>query len=86
METHKYESEKEMTDVRDKHKHEMHEMMLENQALQSRADDKRDRELIRQLRRDYDDAKRRCTELLGENSELRKERDFLKLDKNEQMI
>lgn len=30
-------------------------MMIENQALQQRADDKRDRELIRQLRRDLDE-------------------------------
>lgn len=51
-----------------------------------RADDKRDRELIRQLRRDYDDGKRRCAELLSENSELRRERDGLKVEKNELII
>jgi len=61
----------------------MHEMMLENQALQSRADDKRDRELIRQLRRDLDENKRRITELLTEASDLRRERDFSKMEKNE---
>lgn len=72
--------------MRDKHRHEMHEMMLENQALQSKADDKRDRELIRQLRRDLDEHKRRTTELLSETGDLRRERDLLKLDKNEQMI
>lgn len=58
-------------------------MMLENQALQSRADDKRDRELIRQLRRDVDENKRRITELLTEASDLRRERDFVKMEKNE---
>lgn len=58
-------------------------MMLENQALQSRADDKRDRELIRQLRRDLDENKRRITELLTEASDLRRERDFSKMEKNE---
>jgi len=57
--------------------------MLENQALQSRADDKRDRELIRQLRRDLDENKRRITELLTEASDLRRERDFSKMEKNE---
>ena len=72
--------------MKEKHKSEMHEMMLENQALQSRADDKRDRELIRQLRKDLEDHKRRTTELLGESAELRRERDLLKLEKNEQMI
>lgn len=61
-------------------------MLLENQALQCKADDKRDRELIRQLRRDLDENKRRTTELLGEASDLRRERDILKLDKNEQVI
>lgn len=61
----------------------MHEMMLENQALQSRADDKRDRELIRQLRRDLDENKRRITDLLTEASDLRRERDIAKMEKNE---
>lgn len=61
-------------------------MMLENQALQSRADDKRDRDLIRQLRRELDEHKRRTTELLSEASEIRRERDMLKLEKNEQIV
>jgi hypothetical protein len=38
------------------------------------------------MRRDYDDSKRRTTELLGENSELRRERDILKVEKNEMII
>lgn len=86
IDTHKYESEKEIADLRDKHKQEIHEMMLENQALQTRADDKRDRELIRQLRRDVDENKRRITELLTEASDLRRERDFVKMEKNELQI
>ena len=61
----------------------MHEMMLENQALQSRADDKRDRELVRQLRRDLDEGKRRISEMLGEASDLRRERDVARMEKNE---
>jgi hypothetical protein len=35
------------------------------------------------LRRDLDETKRRTTELLGEVSDLRRERDLLKLEKNE---
>ena len=35
------------------------DLMIENQALHAKADDKRDRELIRQLRRDLDESKRR---------------------------
>jgi len=46
-------------------------------------EDRRDRDLIRQLRREGDDHKRRCTELLGEVSELRKDRDMLKLERGE---
>jgi len=83
LETQKFESEKEVTDLRDKHRTEMHEMMLENQALQSRADDKRDRELVRQLRRDLDENKRRINDLLGETSDFRRERDIAKMEKNE---
>lgn len=33
-----------------------------------------------------DDSKRRITEILGENTELRRERDILKLEKNELLI
>ena len=72
--------------MKDRHKQEIHEMMLENQALQSRADDKRDRELIRQLRRDLDENKRRITEMLTDSSDLRRERDLAKLEKNELVI
>ena len=72
--------------MKDKHKQEIHEMMIENQALQSRADDKRDRELIRQLRRDLDENKRRITEMLTDSSDLRRERDLAKLEKNELVI
>lgn len=42
-------------------------MMIENQALQSKVDDKRDRELIRQLRRDLDESKRKVNSLQAEN-------------------
>lgn len=83
METIKHESEKDLNDAKEKHRQEVHEMLIENQALQSRADDKRDRELIRQLRRDLDESKRRTNDLLSEASELRRERDILKLEKNE---
>ena len=42
--------------------------------------------MIRQLRREVDEHKRRCTELLGETSELRKDRDLLKLEKGETLV
>jgi regulator of replication initiation timing len=83
VESLKSEGERELRDTKEKHRQEIQELTLENQALQSRADDRRDRDLIRQLRREVDENKRRATELLSENSELRKERDTLKLDKGE---
>jgi len=60
--------------------------MIENQALQSKADDKRDRELIRQLRRDLDEQKRRVNTLQSESNDLRRERDVIKHEKNEQFV
>ena len=57
--------------------------MIENQALQSKADDKRDREIIRQLRRDLDEQKRRVTQLQQESNDVRREKDLIKLEKNE---
>lgn len=86
IESLKSESEKEMRDLKDKHRQELNELTLENQALLARAEDRRDRDLIRQLRRDVDEHKRRCTDLLGECSDLRKERDLLKLERGELLV
>jgi hypothetical protein len=38
---------------------EISDLMVENQGLQAKADDNRDRELIRDLRREVDEYKRR---------------------------
>lgn len=61
IESHRLESERELRDIKEKSRREISDMMIENQALQSRSDDKRDREIIRQLRRDLDEQKRRVT-------------------------
>ena len=61
-------------------------MMIENQALQSKVDDKRDRELIRQLRRDLDESKRKVNSLQAENQDLRRDKDLVKHEKNEQFV
>lgn len=82
----KYEHEKELQDIKDKFKGEIQELFLENQTLQQRADDKRDRDLIRQLRRDLDESKRRAQDILQEANQIRRERDTLKLEKNEQFL
>jgi hypothetical protein len=52
----------------------------------AKSEDRRDRDLIRQLRRDLDENKRRCTELLSETSDLRKDRDLIKLDKGDMQV
>ena len=59
---------------------------MENQALLSKSEDRRDRDLIRQLRRDVDEHKRRCTDLLSEVADLRKDRDLIKLDRSDVQI
>lgn len=60
--------------------------MLENQALQAKADDRRDRDMIKQLRRDLDEAKRRAHDYGQESNEMRRERDTVKMEKNEQFM
>ena len=82
----KSESEKDLREAKEKHRQEAQELALENQALLAKAEDRRDRDLIRQIRRELDEHKRRCTELLGEVSDLRKERDLLKLDKGDSQV
>lgn len=72
--------------MKEKSRKEVSDLLIENQALQSKADDKKDRELIRQLRRDLEEQKRRAMELNSEATELRRERDAVKLEKNEQFV
>ena len=59
---------------------------MENQALTSKADDRRDRDLIKQLRRDLDEARRKSQDVMQELNEMRRDRDTLKLDKNDQFL
>jgi uncharacterized coiled-coil DUF342 family protein len=82
----KSESDKEIRELKERHRQEAQELALQNQALMAKAEDRRDRDLIRQLRREAEEHKRRATELLGEVSELRKERDLLKLDRGDTQV
>ena len=59
---------------------------MENNALQQRADDKRDRDLIKQLRRDLEEAKRRAADAVSESNTVRRERDTLRVEKNDQLM
>ena len=38
------------------------------------------------MRRDLEDNKRRTTEIMSENNDIRRERDVIKLEKNELLI
>ena len=67
IEAQRHESDREIADLRERARRESSDMMIENQALQSKVDDKRDRELIRQLRRDLDESKRKVNSLQAEN-------------------
>ena len=86
LDTQRHEFEKEIAEVKEKSRKEGSELLIENQALQAKADDKKDRELIRQLRRDLDTHKRKEQELLTEATELRRERDSIKFEKNEMFV
>jgi hypothetical protein len=86
MENHKYESEKIIEELRDKHKNEIQQLFDENHSLQLRIEDQRDREIVRQVRRDLEEFKKRYSDSAIEVNELRKERDALKLEKNDMII
>ena len=47
MENHKYESEKIIEELRDKHKNEIQQLFDENHSLQLRIEEQRDREIVR---------------------------------------
>ena len=59
LDTQRHEFEKELSEIKEKARKEASELMIENQSLQAKADDKKDRELIRQLRRELDSHKRK---------------------------
>ena len=87
LEGQKIEFEKVVDDMKRRHQEELSELVQDNHALQLRIEDSnRDREQTRILRRDIDDLKRRVSESQQEALDLRKERDQLKIDKNELLI
>ena len=82
----KYESERELNDVRARNKDEVNSLLLQNQSLLAKVEENKDRELLRQVRREVEEHRRRAAEYLEEAGELRKERDALKLERNEMLI
>ena len=61
--------------MREKHKAELAEIYEENHSLQLRVEDQRDRDVVRQVRRDLEEVKKRYSDANLENNEMRKERD-----------
>ena len=86
FEGNKYEHEKFVSELRERHKAELMQLSEENHSLQLRLEDSRDQESIRSLRRELDEAKRRLIEAGTEMTEIRKERDASKMEKNELII
>lgn len=87
LENLKVEHEKVLGDIKRRNKEEIDELVSDNHALQLRIEDTyKDKEVTRGLRREIDDIKRRLCEAQQEALDLRKERDQLKIDKNELII
>ena len=86
-ESQKLEYDKIIADLRRRHTEEVNDIVADNHKLQMRIEDAgKHREQQRQLRRDVDDLKRRLSEAQSEGLDLRKQRDQLKIDKNELLI
>ena len=87
LESVKMENEKVVCDAKSRYNEEISDLVADNHALQMRIEDsERGREQLRALRRDLDDQKRRVCDAQQEALELRKERDHLKIEKNELLI
>jgi len=85
-ETIRFEAEKDIRDLKERHKLEINDLMLEIQSLQERVEDTRDKEIIRTLRRELDDIKFRYDENENEMEELRREKERLRDEKNDILI
>ena len=86
LESTRYENEKFVSDLRSRHKSEVEQLSEENHSLHLQLEESRDQEQVRKLRRDVDEAKRRISDLNAELIEVRKERDFAKMEKNDLLI
>ena len=83
----KLEHERGMQDNKKRYSEEIQELIADNHQLQLRIEDSgKDREQTKAMRRDLDDHKRRLCDAQQESLDLRKERDQLKIDRNELLI
>jgi chromosome segregation ATPase len=82
----RFEAEKDIRDLKERHKYEVNDLMQEIQALQERLEDTRDKDIIRIMRRDLDEIKFRYDENETEMEELRREKERLREEKNDILI
>jgi DNA repair exonuclease SbcCD ATPase subunit len=82
----KYESQREEESRKLKYKEELQTLIKENQKLQSAVEMSKDKELLRQCRRELEESKRRTEEYQKECNELRSERDAVKSERNELIV
>ena len=69
-----------------KYREELQVVLKENEKLQTHIENSKEKELLRQSRRDLEESKRRLEELQKECNDLRKDRDKLKDEKNDMVI
>jgi len=86
LENFKYETEKIRTEIEEKRKLEVNELIQHNHDLQLRLSETRDKDQVRQVRRDLDEYKKRYSDASHEFNEQRKESESLKLERNDQII
>jgi len=82
----RFEAEKDIRDLKERHKFEISDLMIEIQTLQERVEDTREKEIIRALRRELDEIKFRYDENENEMEELRREKEKLRDEKNDILI
>lgn len=82
----KLEGEKSIAEFKQRSKGEIASLIEENHRLQLEVDEQRELEEQRRLKREVDDLKRRLSESQNEVSELRRERDQIKMHRNDLMV
>jgi predicted nucleic acid-binding Zn-ribbon protein len=82
----KFDSQRDQDSHKMKYKEELQVVIKENQNLQSQIEMSKERDMLRQARRELEEAKRRIEEYQKECNELRKERDNLKDQSNDLVI
>lgn len=82
----KFDSQREIESNKLKYREELQVLVKENQKLTSQIEMSKDRDMLRQARRELEEAKRRVEEYQKECNTLRKERDTMKDEKNDLVI